>query len=93
MPKKKKGGKKKGGESDSADAKDKDVDKKSYEPPRASEKEIALRTECVEKTTPFLYNAHHHSLLCPVSFRLQELDNELDTLKKQVSDLYPCQLL
>ena len=23
-------------------------------------------------------------------FRLQELDHELDTLKKQVSDLYPC---
>ena len=26
-------------------------------------------------------------------FRLLELDNELDTLKKQVSDLYPYQLI
>ena len=45
MPKKKKGGKKKG-ESDSADAKDiKDGDKKPYETPGASEKEITLRAE------------------------------------------------
>lgn len=68
MPKKKKGGKKKGGESDSADAKDKDVDKKSYESPRASEKEIALRTECVRKQ---LYIYIMRTIIrCPVVFQV-----------------------
>lgn len=64
MPKKKKGKKdgKKNGKSD-AEAKDKDSDKKQFEAPGASEKEIILRSE------------------------LLELDHELDTLKKQVSDL------
>ena len=47
MPKKKKGGKKKGGQSESPEAKEKEIDKKPYEPPGASEKEIALRTEYV----------------------------------------------
>ena len=51
MPKKKKGGKKKGGQSESGEAKEKEIDNKPYEPPAASEKEIALRTEYVKKTT------------------------------------------
>lgn len=62
MPKKKKGGKKKGDQPESAEAKEKEADKKSYEPPGASEKEIALRTEYVKITTPNLYNAHQHKL-------------------------------
>lgn len=57
MPKKKKGGKK-GGQSESGEAKEKEVDNKPYEPPAASEKEVALRTEYVKKTTIILYNAH-----------------------------------
>ena len=44
MPKKKKGGKKKS-EPESTEAKDRDIDKNTYETPGASEKEIALRTE------------------------------------------------
>ena len=58
MPKKKKGKKedKKKGNSD-GDAKDKDVDKKQYEAPGASEKEVTLRSEYV------LNNAHHD--ICP----------------------------
>ena len=54
MPKKKKGKKegKKGGKAD-AEAKDKDSEKKQFEAPGASEKELILRTEYV------LNNAHH----------------------------------
>ena len=54
MPKKKKGKKdgKKGGKAD-AEAKDKDSEKKQFEAPGASEKELILRTECV------LNSAHH----------------------------------
>ena len=55
MPKKKKGKKdgKKNGKSD-AEAKDKDSDKKQFEAPGASEKEIILRSEYI------LNNAHHN---------------------------------
>ena len=35
----------------------------------------------------------HVCTCCYSSFRLRELDHELDTLKKQVSDLYSYQLL
>ena len=41
--------KKKGGQSESGEAKEKEIDNKPYEPPAASEKEIALRTEYVKK--------------------------------------------
>ena len=54
MPKKKKGKKedKKRGKSD-GDSKDKDLEKKAFEPPGASEKEVTLRSEYVP------INAHH----------------------------------
>ena len=36
------------------------------------------------------YIAHHVITIATIHFRLHSLDEELETLKKQVEELYPC---
>ena len=80
MPKKKKKKDKKEGKKKGKGGDAKDEVQKPYEPPGASEKEITLRAEYVLASSLATFNQQS---LC----RLDELNFELTTLKKQVTDL------
>lgn len=86
MPKGKKKKDGKGGKKKKDTAKDDgkgESEKKDFGPPAPPDKELALKQEWAGSWSMCQWSQLH------LSFRLNELDIEMDALKRQVDDLYP----
>lgn len=90
MPKKKKDKKKDDKKGKKKAEEEKDVEQKPYEAPDSSYKEVELKREWVAVAVwPVRVQLAASGVCAPIFCRLDELNQELSSLKKQVNDLYP----